>query len=198
MREKRNICIYPLVVIGILVMLSNSCKKKDTTDDQQDNNSSLAVGQSYQGGVIAYILQAGDPGYDANVTHGIIAATNDQSNHIQWYNGTYVTTSASGTALGAGNANTNAIVSSQGSGNYAAKLCADLVLNGYSDWFLPSKGELNKLYINRNAIGNFMAGAYWSSSESNNDHACSQYFSNGNQLSEYKSYTYYIRCIRAF
>jgi hypothetical protein len=39
----------------------------------------LAIGDSYQGGSIANILQSGDPGYDANVTHGIIAANINQS-----------------------------------------------------------------------------------------------------------------------
>jgi hypothetical protein len=46
-----------------------------------------------------------------------------------------------GTVIGTGNTNTNLIVAVQGNGNYAAKICYDLVLNGYSDWFLPSRDE---------------------------------------------------------
>lgn len=182
--------IYPLMIMGIAFILTNSCKK--------DNSTVLEIGQSYQGGVIGYILQSGDPGYDSKVQHGLVVAPGDQGTSIQWYNGSYTSTGATATALGTGNDNTNTIVASQGAGSYAAKLCYDLVLGGYSDWFLPSSSELNELYINRVAIGGFSSNNYWSSSESASGGAWEQFFSNGDQEPTIKNSTLYVRAIRSF
>ncbi len=128
--------------------------------------SSHEIGENYQGGKIVYILQPNNIGFEANVTHGLIVATTDQSTGIQWDNGSSLRTGASGSAVGTGNSNTITIVYSQGTGNYAARLCYDLVLNGYSDWYLPSIDELSQLYLNRTLIGGLTTRlTHWSSSE---------------------------------
>ena len=133
----------------------------------------LAIGQSYQGGIIAYI--------DSTGQHGLIVATADQSEGIQWYNGDYIVTGATGTAIGTGLTNTNAIIAAQGEAqtvqtDYAAGLARAYNGGGYTDWFLPSKDELNLLYENKTAIGvgGFVATSYWSSTEGDINNAWRQ------------------------
>lgn len=163
-----------------------------------------AIGQPYQGGVLAYVLQSGDPGYDPNVPHGLIAAPTDQSAGIRWDNGSYVPTNATGTALGTGMANTNQIVTMQGPGTYAASICADLVLNGYSDWYLPSSSELSILFSRQAAIGGFYtvngipAGTYWSSSEALLHSAWKIWFNLGDLGQDPKEAPLRVRAIRSF
>ena len=169
----------------------------------------VAIGDPYQGGVVAYILVAGDPGYVAGETHGLIAAIADQVSYppgIQWvtepYWGAYVP--GTSTDLGSGSANTDKIIAQNGAGStYAAGLARACTDGGYSDWYLPSFGELNKLYLNRVAIGGFVTleggPGYWSSTEYNAaGDAFHQYFYDGDQYPVGKVYTNRVRAVRAF
>ena len=161
---------------------------------------SLNIGNSYQGGKVAYILVSGDPGYDANTQHGLITATVDQSTGIRWYNGSNTTTGATGTAIGTGLSNTNSIIANQGgtSTSYAAGIARAYTGGGYNDWYLPSKDELNKLFSNRFLIGDFANNYYWSSTESDFIFSWYQHMADGRQLTNSKSSAYYVRAIRAF
>ena len=104
---------------------------------------------------------------------------------------------AKGTELGTGAANTIAIVGAPGGPRLAAMLCYGLVVGIYEDWFLPSKDELNKLYLARDVIGEFSAGYYWTSTEASGD-AWIQSFSTGVQSTYSKKGNFLVRAVRVF
>ncbi len=184
------------------------------TSAASDASSSIIpvspVGDFYQGGVIFYLFEAGDTGYVAGETHGLIAAVADQSSGIRWYKGSYSTTGATATAIGAGNANTDTIITVQGATetSYAAGLARAYTGGGYTDWFLPSKDELIKMYLKKGDINttalanggsNFATVYYWSSTEAGKYDAWIKFFSNANsQGFGDKSFTYNVRAVRAF
>jgi hypothetical protein len=156
------------------------------------------IGESYGGGIVFYVYDGGQ--------HGLIAATSDQSIGIPWYNGTYRNTGTTGDGLGAGAMNTAMIVATQmadnQSGNFAALVCANYSVTvgsvTYGDWYLPSKYELNLLYVQRTVVGGFANFYYWSSTEFDANYAFGQFFDNGNQNFPSKFYAYYVRAVRAF
>ena len=159
----------------------------------------LGVGGSYQGGIIAYIFVNGDAGYVSGQTHGLIsAAANTGINKVWGCFGTSIT-GADGTAIGTGNQNTIDIMAGCATAGIAARLCGDLILNTYTDWYLPSKDELNQLYLNRVAIGGFTATYYVSSTEYSSTAPWSQSFSNGTQVTNRsKTTSLYVRAVRTF
>ena len=152
----------------------------------------LTIGDAYQGGKIAYI--------DGTGQHGFIAASADALVGMPWSNiiATLVGPGAQGTAIGTGLANTTAIVGQAGCASGAAYYCYSLMDGGYSDWYLPSKDELNQMYINRAALGGFGAAGYWSSSEVAAGDGWEQAFPAGISFTNSKATSGRVRAIRAF
>jgi hypothetical protein len=147
------------------------------------------------GGLVFY-----DRGAIADGWRYLEAAPTDQSDGVAWYNGTHILTGADETAIGSGSANTDAIIAAQGTGSYAAQICADLDLGGYDDWFLPSADELDAMFDNlaHYGLGSFSAEIYWSSTETMDDFADCQYMGSGSANDSEKNNTYRVRAARAF
>lgn len=152
------------------------------------------VGDTYQGGIVAKILDPSDPGYVSGETHGIIVADVDQSTAAEW--GGYfelITVPGTSTLLGTGQDNTTLIVNAVGtqSYQYAAQLCDDLTLGGYDDWYLPSDYEL---VVIRPYLP--VDDRYWSSSEKSNQDGFTQPPTSGEDSRKDKLYK--VRAIRSF
>ena len=188
-KEKMKYWILSLAIISCLLVITNSCTKDDPAVTK------FEIGQNYGGGIIFYI--------DSTDQHGLICASYDQSDAVKWSNGTNLVTNAIKTGMGDGKANTLAIVASQGTGDYAAQICNDLDINGYNDWYLPSKSECFNMYFNlkiMRSLGNFTDAIYWSSTEASINNAYSQYSNDGYPPTGgyYKNTVNHVRAIRAF
>jgi hypothetical protein len=159
----------------------------------------LIIGASYQGGVIAWI--------DNTKIHGIIAAPYDQSTACGWQIGSFnIQTGADNMGFYGGSSNTNKIVAAYGAEKNAARLCYDLVIDGYSDWYLPSYDELYQLWYNRGKFVKVFTPnvyKYWSSTESvvapnKVGTAYRQSFQDGTRDTYYKSSSFGVHAVRAF
>ncbi len=112
---------------------------------------------------------------------------------------------ATATAIGWGYWNTRAIIL-QGNTDTATSAAAladshTVTVSGvlFDDWFLPSKDELNELYLQKTLVGGFEAYMYWSSSEINEELAWSQDLGLGFQSPWFtKIFSFYVRPVRAF
>ena len=99
------------------------------------------IGDFYQGGYVAgYIDQS--PG-DYIITHGLIVAPKASGQSYKKYKNS--NNDPSGTSLYDGASNTSAMDSSE---YPAAHFCAGLTINGYSDWYMPARWELEIAYFN--------------------------------------------------
>ncbi len=156
-------------------------------------NSGTLMGTSLGGGLVFYNDGAG---------HGLVCAPTDQSTGVYWTTLTagLALCSADGYNIGTGNANTTKIVTTIGAGTYPAKLCSDLVIGTYSDWYLPTRWELKEMYngLKASGLGGFANAKYWSSSEYDSQFADYWDFGTGDYGTSYKYSQYYVRAIRAF
>jgi hypothetical protein len=172
-----------LIIIIIVVFFTISCEEPK-----------FKVGQQYGGGIIFYVDKSGE--------HGLIAAPFDQGK-APWGCPTTKVNGADGIGIGTGLQNTIDIVTSCAEDNIAAKLCYDLILNGYDDWFLPSKDELNQLFLQKEKVGRFaidQTAPYWSSTEYEiSNGAWRQTFADYFEQTIYgKSDVFNVRAIRKF
>lgn len=217
--KKSGLSIVVSVLVSFAILFSSSCKKDEESFNcdhiQNGLDSGMSIkellescsvenlyGKTYQGGLIFYYNESTGKGY---------VVTEVDVGMATWYNEDYSLTGVTDTLIGTGKANTLAIIDSQGEGIYAAGMCDSLVLNGYSDWFLPSLDEMKQIYYNlhENGYGNFEIdnlSYYWTSSEYEEPpfddigkflaYACIVKF--GYFIEDAKEYEDHVRAIREF
>jgi len=151
--------------------------------------------QGPAGGVIFY-----DKGNSSGGWRYMEAATEDQSSGAEWGCYKKAIPGKQGTAIGTGKSNTREIVSSCAENNNAAKIATQYQGGGKSDWYLPSKDELNALYENlhKARLGGFASYGYWSSSEESAEIAWYHGFLTGSQKKFNKYNSSRVRAIRSF
>lgn len=177
------------------VVVANNEGNVASNDAVLSVNDRYAIGDTGPaGGIIFYINDNYSDGW-----RYLEAAPNDQSANAEWGCSGTIISGANGTAIGTGEQNTTDIEAGCATVGTAADICANLILNGYDDWFLPSKNELNLMSQNIRNIGGFSGNYYWSSSEYDADLAWDQYLLNGNQGQYSKNgHIDRVRAIRAF
>ena len=189
---KRSFFILPIFLLIMLMFLN--CPADQTKNDEDDTTpvKRYVIGSIGPSGVgiVFYITDGG--------LHGLEAAPSDQGASLTWSNIIFILLGTTGTAIGTGMANSNAIISQDEHTESAAKVCRDYRGGGLTDWFLPSKDELNQLYLQRIAIGEFANDNYWSSSEYSEYHSWYQHFNNGIQVNDVKYLLHRVRAVRAF
>ena len=173
------------------------------------------IGDYRDGGIVFYVADvATDLDDDGDLDTGLVCAIQDHPDVIAWIQGGNTQTTINGVtsaSIGDGQTNTTAMMNQVGYTGGTAAVCNDYSITvneiTYSDWFLPSRDELNQMYTNKatinttasaNSGSNFSNGYYWSSTEGGNDGAWLQYFVDGYQVNASKVNTINVRAVRAF
>lgn len=175
---------YSLFLVATLLFISithgqERNRVRSSTDSSKINiipaTSTLSqktnhyVGQHFGGGIIFYITP--------DALHGLIAETIDAetsvtNNHYNWFGA-------------------HDIISSADAHSTAGK--------NFTDWRLPTKHELNILYLKKDIVGGFTNENYWSSLEYYDVKLAGiQSFNTGVQSMYGKNYACRVRAIRSF
>jgi hypothetical protein len=151
-------------------------------------DSNLNLGQYNAGGIIFYL--------DSTKKHGLVCAPFD-AGAAKW--GCEMTeVGATSPGIGDGALNTKMILAACTEEKISAKICDSAVINFYDDWFMPSKDELQLMYLNVHQKGKGNFGSIYHSSTEIGSSAWALDFSEGIPYSLWKGGTVLVRPARSF
>lgn len=201
--------VAPTATTNKLYNVNGTLNFNGTEINSGGGGTKYAIGDFAQGGIVFWL--------DETNQHGLVCAKEDYNSGslISWFaGGVYTIPMARGDGTFSGEMNTTIIIADQGKGDgstYAALACSELqvIESGkvYGDWYLPSKHELNLLYLNKEIInttalanggGSFVESYYWSSTVDIGDFVWIQEFVHGSQSINQTFPELYLRAIRAF
>jgi hypothetical protein len=182
--------LYTLLALSIIF---SACEEEDTApantnnngnnNNNTGNNTNLQLGDFHEGGIIFWLDVGGSTGlvvsyedigdpYWSSLLHN----WSGSEHHEDPGANSMLSLVANSTGFGSGMENTTEIVNANlqigiGSPNNAADNCYYSTFQGYTDWYLPSKDELNQLYLRKDIIESAagvvpFSECYWSSSAS--------------------------------
>ena len=155
---KKQIAFISIIILVCFILVG--CQQPGKSSDSSSSTTSSTPSKTYAigdtgpsgAGIVFYITNGGLNGLEAAASD--ISTTSEYSNVAS----TQIGTSAEGTAIGTGSANTDAVIAQPLHTASAAKLCRNYTGGGKADWFLPSIDELVQLYAEKTVVGNFSVG----------------------------------------
>ena len=184
--------------IFILLVFLSSCGGSSTNEPSPN----IQIGDYHEGGIVFYVDESGQHGLVASVSNiGSFDWEPTSWGASSWNN--YTNIIGTTTLFGFGESNTNSIIS-QLPISYVQQSASAKAnqhqFNGFNDWYLPSKEELELMYYHLNDENTFSNGEYWTSSQYNINFAWSYFVSLSNNGSFYipKGENAIVRPIRSF
>jgi hypothetical protein len=221
--KRRFLKVKSKLILGALLAFLLAAASCDTNNP---NPTPYAIGDTGSGGGIVFY----DKGYTSDGWRYLEAAPASMvfppANYIK-YSSIHVgeLIGDTGTAIGSGKQNTEIIMEQLHNWNdlegrkVAAQLCVEFECGGKTDWFLPSRDELNEMFLSlgvtglneyalldwtfqdgktREEWGGWNRKKFWSSSEVDNKEAWVVELNGGAQYSSQKGFEYMVRPVRAF
>ena len=203
-RRTARLCVAGLVAVTSVYICSNAMAVDTAEPESCAAGGAGKVGDTGPGGGVVFFDAGSKQSWGRYLEVAAASWSGAASDPVATWcperKAGFTATVRTGTDIGSGAANTKAIIKACGSTS-AAGVAAAYRGGGKTDWYLPSKDEVNSLFRKRAAVGGIPAKSLWSSSQSSHyaTYAWGQLLvSEGRYIGSYKGYGGMVRPIRAF